>query len=341
MRAADIKAAAYASSDIDRCIETGAAAIDALCHRGARERGIPGFAPWTGAITFDWPTSNNRDSWQMWLGRFRLISLSAATSGGLDVTSSVLLEPYSSGPPYNRIALDRAGSATLGYGSAAGQRSLVLTGVWGQADRELTGSGWSLGGDLNDSATTVTVNAPVDVGHILRIGSERMIVQERAWSDSGQNGTLSSSMSAQALTVSDGTVFFPGEELLLGAERMLIRDITGNILIVQRAVGGSTLGAHTGADIYYSRSFTVERGALGTTAAAHTSGAVVYTWEPPPVIEQLNIAYALEQRAQETSGYARTIGSGENERNASRAAVRELEDRVRYAYGRTARKLAV
>lgn len=341
MRATDIKAAAYASEEIDRCIDTASASVDDLCHRGARERGIPGFAPWTGAITFDWPTSNNRDSWQVWLGRFRLISLTAATSGGLDITSSVLLEPYASGPPYNRIALNRAGHATLGYGSAAGQRSLVLEGVWGQTDRALTRTGWSLGGDVNASATTVTVNAPVDVGHILLIDSERMIVQERAWSDSGEDGTLAGSMSAQALAVTDGTAFLPGEELLLGAERMLIRDVAGDTLIVQRAVGGSTLSAHASADIYYSRSFTVERGALGTTPAAHTSGVAVWTWEPPPVIEQLTIAYALEQRAQETSGYARTIGSGENERNASRAAVRELEDRVRFAYGRTARTLAV
>lgn len=342
MRATDIKAAAYASSEIDRCIETASAAVDDLCHRGARERGIPGFAPWKGEITFDWPTSVNRGPWRVWLGRFRLISLSAVTSGGSSIpTASVLLEPYASGPPYNRIELDRASQYSLNYGTGVGQRSLVLDGLWGETDRALTRSGWSLGGSVNDSAVTVTVNAPVDVGHILLVDSERMIVQERAWGTSGQTGTLTASMSAQTLAVSDGTAFFAGEELLLDAERVLVQDVIGNVLVVKRAIAGSTLAAHTGAVIYYSRSFTVERGALGTTAAAHSSGAAVYVWEAPAPVEQLTIAYALDQRAQETSGYARTIGSGENERNASRTSIRELEDRVRFAYGRTARTLAV
>lgn len=342
MRSTDIKAAAYASSEIDRCIETASAAVDTLCHRGARENGIPGFAPWKGSITFNWPTTDNSNSWRMWLGRHRLISLSTVTSGGSNIpTANVFLEPYSLGPPYNRIELDRAGQYALNYGSGTGQRSLVLNGLWGETDRAETRSGWSLGSSPDSSTTTMTINAPVGVGSILLVDSERLIVQERGWSTSGQTGTLASSMAAQALAVSDGTAFEVGEELLLDSERVLVRDIVGNTLVVQRAVAGSTLAAHTGATVFYSRTFTVERGALGTTAAAHTSGAAVYVWEPPPLVEQLTIAYALEQRAQETSGYARTIGSGENERQASRAGIRELEERVRFAYGRTARALAV
>lgn len=86
----------------------------------------------------------------------------------------------------------------------------------------------------------------------------------------------------------------------------------------------------------------MERGALGTTAAAHTSGTQLYVYKAPALIEQLNVAYALDQRAQEAGTYARTVGEGEGQRVVTGHAIKRLEDAVKQAFGRgTTRHRAV
>lgn len=339
MRAADVKATAYLSAEIDQAMEAGARAIDRLCHRGDEVR--PGFAPWKGSITYDWPTLNNDSSYRFWLNQNSLLSLTTAVSGGVTITSDCLLRPET-GPPYSWLAVDRGSNSLLKFTSGAGEESLVLTGLWGGARNvEKISTSWTLSGSVNSSVTTMTLNAPLGVGNLIRLDDERLIITEKTWADSGQTTSATASLTAQTLAVSDGTDFFLGEELLIDAERVLIREIAGNNLIVQRAVGGSTLAAHTSAAVYWARSFTVERGALGTTAASHTDAAQIYVWQPPALVEQLNVAYALDQRAQESSAYARTVGTGDSERQASGSAIRALEDRVYTAYGRKFRHRAV
>src|SRR3546814_19132909 len=84
----------------------------------------------------------------------------------------------------------------------------------------------------------------------------------------------------QTVDVTDGTLFFVGELILIDSERMRIVDITGNNLTVVRAYGGATLAAHSlGADVYVSRRLTVDRGALGTTAAPHLHEAPLHVWD--------------------------------------------------------------
>lgn len=333
MRAADVKATAYLASEIDTAIGSATRAVDALIRRGDETR--PGLAPWTGSITFDWPTYAERDDFLISLDPHSIISITSAVSGGTTITSSAYGYPPKYGAPFDRLAVSRSGTASFDPGDAGGQRSLVVTGVWaGTPVTESAKSTWLLAGNPNASITTLTLNAPLGVGNLVRIDSERVIITERYWATSAQTGTLAADRAAQSLTVSDGTAFFVGEELLIEAERVLVRDITGNILIVQRAVSGTTLAAHTAALIYYSRSFEVERGALGTTAAAHAANALLYIWKPPPLAESLCVAYALDQRSQESSAYARTVGSGEGERNASGAGLKVLEERVLAAYGR-------
>jgi hypothetical protein len=333
MRAADVQAAAYMAPEIDTAIGSATRAVDALIRRGDETR--PGLAPWTGSITFDWPTYAERDNFLVGLGPNSIISITSVVSGGVTITSSAYGHPAQYGAPYDRLAVSRAGAASLEPGDAGGQRSLVVTGVWAGAPIAEDGTAtWLLSGSPNATATTLTLNAPLGVGSLVRIDTERVIVTGRYWTNSGQAASLAADRTVQSLAVADGTAFFAGEELLLDAERVLVRDITGNTLIVQRAVGGSALAVHTTATVYYSRSFEVERGALGTTAAAHTSGARLYAWRPPALAEQLTVAYALDQRAQESAAYARTIGSGEGVRNASGAGIKSLEERVLAAYGR-------
>lgn len=333
MKAADIKASAYLTSEIGEAISSSSLAVDRLVNLGDEYRAA--FAPWTGTIVFDWPSANNGNAYRFWLNQFRLNSFSSIVSGGDSLTSIGLGWP-SYGPPYSAIDIDHAGGDSFDFTSGIGQRSLSITGVWGTLGEDRSRSWWTLGGSVSDSASTWLINAPIGIGSVVLAGSERAIVTERSWADSTQNASaLTANLNAQSITVSDGSDFLAGEEVLIDAERMLIQDIAGNTLIVKRAWNGSTLAAHSnGADIYWLRSCAVERGALGTTAAAHTSGDAISIYSPPPLVEQLTIAYAIDRRAQESAGYARTIGQGESERQVSARGIADLEKRLIAAYGR-------
>lgn len=337
MRAADIRATAFVASEIDSALQSSSQAVDDLCRRGDAIR--PGFAPWEGSITFDWPVANNNDPYRFYLNQHALLTADSAVSGGVDISAHLLPWPEY-GPPYTALDVDQGSGSLLTFISGVGQRSLTIAGVWGYSDAERTPSTWTLGATITDSATSVTLNAPFGVGSIVRIGTERMIVVDRAWATSGQTGSLTKSAAAQTLAVSDGTAFLAGEELLIDAERLLIRDIAGSNLIVARAQSGSALAEHTTATIYFSRMATVERGSLGTVAAAHNSGAVVALFDPPPLVEQLTVAYTLDQREQESSAYARTIGPAGSQQLAG-SGIPDLERRVLAAYGRQLRHRAV
>lgn len=338
MRAADIRATAYVSSEIDSALQSASQAVDDLCKRGDAIR--PGFAPWEGSITFDWPVSNNDDPYRFYLNQHTLLDADTAVSGGVDISASLLPWPEY-GPPYTALDVDQGSGQLLTFVDGVGQRSLTITGTWGYSDAEKTLSSWTLGATVDASTTTATLNAPFGVGSIMRIGTERMFVTERTWATSSQTGSLTKSAAAQTLAVADGTVFLIGEELLIDAERVLIRDIAGNNLIVQRAQSGSTLAEHTAATIYWSRSCTVERGVLGTTAAAHGGGAQIYLFTPPALVEQLTVAYALNQREQESGAYARRIGSTDSERATAGEDIGALEKVVLASYGRQFRHRAV
>ena len=75
-------------------------------------------------------------------------------------------------------------------------------------------------------------------------------------------------------------------------------------------------------------------------AASASAGASLGIYRAPSLVEQLTIAYAQDRRAQESAGYARTIGQGEGERQVSARGIADLERRVMAAYGRV-RHLAI
>jgi len=334
MRAADIKSTAYATNEILDAILSASESVDRLVRLGDETR--PGFAPWVGAITFDWPVANNSRGYRFNLNQFRLNELTSLVSGGDSMTGQTLPWP-SYGPPFSAIEIDQAGSDSLDYRSGVGQRSLVVSGTWGVLGSTSERSTWTLGASVSASAGTLLLNAPIGVGSIVSLGSERVIVSARSWVSSGQtsSGALAAAVNVQSVSVSDGSAFLAGEEVIVDSERMLIREIVGNTLNVQRATSGTTLAAHlAGATVYWARSCEVERGALGTTADSHTSGSALGIYRAPDLAEQLTIAYALDRRAQESAGYARTIGQGESERQVSGRGIAELEKRIVAAYGR-------
>lgn len=333
MRASDIKSTAYATEQIYEAILSASESVDKLIRIGDETR--PAFMPWTGSIVFDWPTANNGNAYRFDLNQFRLHSLTSVVSGGDSLTSLALPWP-SYGPPYTSVEIDRSGGDSFEFVSGTGQRSLTIAGTWWIEGRTLTRSTWTLGASVSASADTLLLHAPIGIGSVIEIGSERAIVTGRSWVASGQTApALTANVASQTVAVSDGSDFLVGEEILIDAERMLIREVAGNNLIVQRAASGTTLAAHTlGGVIYWARSCLAERGALGTSADTHDAGDEITILMAAPLAERLTLAYALDQRAQESAAYARTIGQGESERQVGARGIVDLEKRVIAAYGR-------
>jgi len=304
----------------------------------------PAFAPWVGEIVFDWPIPNNDNAYRFWLNHLRLHSLTSVVSGGETLTSLALPWP-SNGPVYTALDIDTAGSSSLDFVSGTGQRSLTIAGTWGTIGDDRARASWTLGASASESADTLTVNAPAGIGSLLLLGSERVMVTGRSWVDSGQTASaLTSNKADQSITVATGSAFFAGEQIIIDSERLFVRDVVGNTLIVQRAADGSTLAAHSlAAPIYWARSCVVERAMLGTTASAHSSGDIVSIYRAPSIVEQLAIAYAVDRNAQENVGYARNMDHIVDRRTLAAkkvggavgaTGIAALEARVIEAYGR-------
>ncbi|WP_234429896.1 hypothetical protein, partial [Streptomyces sp. AV19] len=155
--------------------------------------------------------------------------------------------------------------------------------------------------------------------------------------------SLTASAADVSITVSTLTAAPAVDEvILIDSERMLVVDVAGSVLTVKRAWDGSVLAAHAaGADIYAPRTLTVTRGALGTTAAAMSAGDDIYRWDPPGPVRELTVAEALTSLLQGQSGYARVVGSGEAQREASGRGLRDLRESVYASHGRKARTRAV
>ncbi|MGW5467687.1 hypothetical protein [Streptomyces chartreusis] len=330
--ALDLKETARNNGQIDRAIESASRSVEGLCHRT--------FYPQTTTRYFDWPGEQTARSYRLWLDTNEVISVSTLTSGGNIITASdydLRRSDDLSEPPYTRIEIDLSGSASFSAG-ATFQRSIAVTGLFGYRDDQTT-LGVTVEA-LDASETGVDVDAAtscaVGVGSLLRIDSERLIVTGRSLLSTGQ--TLQTPMTAQnnneTVAVTDSTQYAVGEVITLDAERMLIVDIAGNSLIVKRAWDGSTLAPHTGSTIYAPRTLTVTRGALGTTPASHNTASAVTRWDPPGLVSQLTVAEALNDLLQNSSGYARVVGSGENEREMSGRGLRDIRSRTFAAYGR-------
>ncbi|RSS92453.1 hypothetical protein EF919_18135 [Streptomyces sp. WAC02707] len=340
-RALDVQLSARSSRQIDRALQSASRDVEGLCHRV--------FYPWQGERRFDWPASQYRPSWRVWLDDAELISLTSVSSGGNAIpVDDLLLEPNRSGPPYNRIEINIGTSAAWGGGDTH-QQDITITGLWGYRNTETT-LGTSTAALASTTATTLTVDgdtsASVGVGSLLRIDEERMIVTGRTMASTGQ--TLAADLGVQkngtTVTVADASGFAVDETILIDGERMQIVDIAGSTLVVERAVDGSTLAAHTtGTTIYAPRTLTVTRGALGTTAATHSSDSSVHRWDPPGLVRDLTIANTLNRILQEQAGYARTskTSSGAKSTSVEVLSLDSLRTQTYDALGRKARHRGV
>lgn len=315
---------------IDRHILAGAESADRLTLRT--------FYPMLATRTFDWPAELvTPQSWRLWLDENTLAGQpTAVTSGGVALDLADVYARPDNGPPFDHLEIKRSGSAAWTTGATA-QRSISVAGPFaGDAIVDVTAS--TLAAGINASVTTCTIAASweIGVGSLLTIGTERLNVVGRSMLTTGQTlqVPMDNQQSSTTVRVTNGAAFIEDEVILLGAEKMRVDEIAGNDLIVNRKWDGSVLAAHNGETIYAARSLTVERGACGTTAASHSLADVVSVWRPSSLINQYNIAYAECAFLDETSGYARTVGAGDNEREAAGARFAQLEKRVKNAYRR-------
>lgn len=336
--ATETKYTARMDSQLKNALEAGANTLEAQLHRR--------FAPWSGTRYFDFPTRDYSPSWKLALGRNELVSVSALVAAGTTISSSdYFLRRYDDldEPPYGRIEIDLSSSAAFAAGDTP-QRALAVTGVWDWPANDVA-AGTITANVTTTTVTTISVSnsAAVGVGNALLIDTERLIVTSKAMVDTTQNASVltNSSNDVTITGITAGSINV-GETILIDSERMLVVDVAGTTLTVRRAYDGSTLAAHlVNADIYAPRTVTVTRGALGTTAATHTSGAALWRHDAPALVQELNIAEALNTMGQRLSGYAREVGSGENAREASGRGLKAIREDAYTAFGRKARKAAV
>lgn len=337
----DVKETARSNARIDRALADATEAVHGQLHRV--------FYPTVATRYFDWPPRSVVTPWILRLNSSEVISVTSLVSGDVTIDNAdyfLRRADDSDEPPYTRIELNLDSNATFGNGSTY-QRDIAVTGLFGYRNDETTAGTVVEALDASETGVDVdaATSAAVGVGSLLRIDSERVIVTGRSNLDTGQTvggSGLTNQNNAVTVTVQSGAAFAAGETILIDSERMLVEDIAGNTLTVRRAWDGSTIAAHSvGATIYAPRTLTVTRGALGTTAAAHSNAATVYRWDPPGPVRQLCVAEALTDLLQGRSGYARTAGSGEGEREASGRGLNDLRSRVYTSHGRKARVRSV
>lgn len=334
--ALDFKETARANAALDRAIQGARDAVESLCNRS--------FVPVTGTRYVPWPDINSPKPWRLWLDENEIVSLTQLVSGGSLIDPSLyFLEPQSDGPPYDRIEINRAGTATLNTGLTP-QRNVALTGIFGYNLAQAPAG--NVVGSLTSSQTSfpVTDSSLIGVFDLLTADSERMVVTRKSMLSTGQTITADIGANSNVVTIptSSSSTAFEDETVMIDAEKMKVVERAGNSLIVKRAVDGSVLAAHTnGALVFAPRTVTVERGALGTGAATHGSAVALTKQDWPAGIRQLAVAESIAAFLQEAAGMARTSGSGDNEFEVSGKSLKALRANVYATYGRKARKFAV
>lgn len=337
--ALDVKLTARSDATILRALQQASRNVEKLTHRR--------FYPWTGTRYLDWPT-RDQGTWRLWLdGDTELGSVTSLVAGGAAIAAAdYFLYPAGAadvGEPYTQIQIDLSSSAALVVGDTH-QRNIAVTSTSFHYPGTAEPAGTLAEGlDASETGVDVSDSAAVGIGDLIVVDSERMIVTGRAQLTTGQTlqTPLTASAGNDAVVVTNGAAFTAGEVVTLDTERMRVVDIVGNTLTVKRAWDGTTLAAHTGSTVYAPRTLTVERGALGTTAATHTTSTAIIRHVPPGPVQELTEAETINTVLNKTAGYSRVVGGGENEREASGRALRELRKQVYDGYARKIRHAAV
>ena len=212
--------------------------------------------------------------------------------------------------PYMRIKVHPDSDTVFYFPRIA--RSVSISGTWGLWEKsQSTGATVA---SQTESATTLVVDdaSSISPGAILLIESEQELVTGiGAATDSATNTNEALDAEDNQVTVLDGTKVEIGEVIRVEFEQMLVRDISGNDLLVERGWNRTARVAHlTNLDVYVYRTFNVERGVNGTSAAAHTSKAVS-RYTVPADVNYLCKQIAALMLKKADSGFAGKVGSVE------------------------------
>lgn len=339
--ALDFKETARNDGQVDRAIERASRTVEGLLRRR--------FYPELATRYFDWPNQQSARAWRLWLENNELISVSSLVSGGSTISASnyfLRSSDNASEPPYDALELLLSANATFGGGSTH-QKDIALTGLYGFKDDSVAAGALAEALDSSETGVDVTDSSLIGVGHLIKVESERMTVTGKTMLDTGVNIDASDSMTASAADVSiimSTTTGAPvtGEVILINSERMLVVDVAGTTLTVKRAWDGSVLATHAAnADIYAPRTLTVVRGVLGTTAAAHNTALAITRADYPGPVVSLCVAESVVQLLNESAGYARTAGSGDNAREAAGRALVDARKLAMRSHGRMVRMASV
>jgi hypothetical protein len=277
--------------------------IEGRCHRY--------FYPNLTTETFDWPTHQYDISWRMWLDEREMCGApTQVLSAGTDITDSVLVRPPQ-GPPYTSIEINLATLASFNSADTY-QDAISITGPFGYCDTEESAGELATTIGTTDTVITCTDGSQADAGDTLHIDDERLLVTDTRMVATGATLTadLAGNNGAILVTVSNPSLINVDEYLLIDGERLWVSDIT-DVLICQRAVSGSVLGAHSsGATVFAERGLVVTRGALGTTVASHAAMTPMARLAVPQAIENWCKAETGVALMAQRTGFAAGASSG-------------------------------
>lgn len=306
-RALDIRQAQYNTDQVDRAIQSAADTVDAQTARK--------FYPEDGTKKFDWPNYQFAYPWRLWLDHQELAAPATAITTGslLSVPvpipiANVIFQPINSGPPFTWIELRRDTNSAFGYNDTP-QLDIWITGTFGYWTQTRAAGTLASAMLAGDATAQLSDGVSAGVGDVLIADSERMIITDLQYINTGitYSGLSSASAADNVITVPSGT-FVAGEVILVDSEWILVQSFLNNTLLVRRAWGGSVLSAHTGGTIWANRLATVLRGQLGTSIAAHSNGAPLVVSEVPGLVRELAVAEALVWLVSEPGGYSQATG---------------------------------
>lgn len=332
----EVNESAHKNDLIDSKILAASRSIEGQTHRR--------FYPELKTVAFDYPTVDGQ-TWAIDLGSNELISLSTVTAGGVTILPQNLIlrrADDKNEPPYSSLEIDLASNAAFQSG-ATWQQAVSITGVYGWDQTDMSYEDGELAAAIVNTTTKVITVRPrsgilnVGVLGLIQCGTEKMQIIGRQMA--ATTGTITANVadlqSVNVIPVSSGALFAVGETIAVDGERMYVYDITGNNLNVWRAYDGTTLAEHiSGAAVYALRSLNVLRGVLGTTAATHSLADAVTLHRYPTLINEWCVAEAVVLLEQQSAGYARTVGGGNNTREATGAGLEDIRARAFARYAR-------
>jgi hypothetical protein len=172
------------------------------------------FYPQVATRYFAWPNYQHADAGRLYLDADELVSVTSIVSGDDTLTAADYhLEP-DTGPPYNLLVINPAGTGSLNSSSTtAYERSIAITGVYAGCRLVEDAAGATAEAlDAIELDVDVTDGSLIGVGDLIRIDDERMVVTGRSMIDSAQNttGALTASKADQTVGVASGAGFHVG-----------------------------------------------------------------------------------------------------------------------------------